>query len=301
MNGHSKYIAAVAAFLSAATVGVSGTSVSARPAQVRAASQASAQEVDVVVDRGVQDRPPIADDLLARPHTIHDDVADLIVRLAGNVCTGTPITGTVYVVTAAHCVLTESGEVTQRTVVRDHKWYPAVAVLVNTEYLEHPTAENDAAVLVLAKQIPGPSARVGASLPDVGKLTLAGFQPLDSDGSLLRDKDRISHPRPKGATGTTIHLHYEPAACVTPADALDVSAARVMVPCGLVPGASGGGLYTRDVDGFVLVGILSSVTSDLKTNGVVPLDSLLELLANPDQYAHGFSSDSNRTDRIELS
>lgn len=300
MNGHNKYIAAVVAFLSAATVGATGAPVAARSALAPAASHSNAPETDVA-DRALRVLPPIADDLLARPHPIHDDVADLIVRLAGNVCTGTPITGTNFVVTAAHCVLTKTGEVTQRTVVRDHRWYPAVAVLVDTEYLEHPTAEHDAAVLILAEQIPGPSARVGTSLPDIGKLTLAGFQPIDSDGTLLRGKDVHSHPRPKGASGTTINLHYEPAACVTAASVLDVSAARVMVPCGLVPGASGGGLYARDADGFVLVGILSSVTSDLKSNGVVPLDSLLELLAHPDQYAHGFSSDSNRIDRIELS
>ena len=89
----------------------------------------------------VQDAP------LDRPHLLDDAFADVIVRLHGHVCTGTPITGTVYVVTAAHCVLTDSGEVTQRTIVRDHVRYPAVAVLVDTAYSDHPSEELDAAVL----------------------------------------------------------------------------------------------------------------------------------------------------------
>ncbi len=83
--------------------------------------------------------------------------------------------GTVYVVTAAHCVLTDSGEVTPRTVVRDDIRYTAVAVLVDTDYHDHPSAELDAAVLVMAQVIPGPSARVGSALPDSGQVTLAGL------------------------------------------------------------------------------------------------------------------------------
>src|SRR6476646_7639458 len=48
-----------------------------------------------------------------RPELFHGGAADVIVRLHGEVCSGTPITGTVYVVTAAHCVLTDTGEITQ--------------------------------------------------------------------------------------------------------------------------------------------------------------------------------------------
>jgi hypothetical protein len=56
---------------------------------------------------------------LAEPHVLSGGVGDVIVRIRGGVCSGTPITGTRYVVTAAHCVLTSSGEVTKRVVVRD--------------------------------------------------------------------------------------------------------------------------------------------------------------------------------------
>jgi hypothetical protein len=63
-----------------------------------------------------------------------------------------------------------------------------------------------------------------------------------------------------------------------------------MVPCGLVPGASGGGLYAEENGELVLVGILSTVTADLTANGVVPLDALQELLQHAERYAHGFST-----------
>jgi hypothetical protein len=230
----------------------------------------------------MQDAPP------ARPHLIDDAFADVIVRLHGHVCTGTPITGTVYVVTAAHCVLTDSGEVEQRTIVRDHIRYPAVAVLINTAYFDHPSEELDVAVLIMAQVIPGPSARVGSTLPDSGQVTLAGYQPIDSDGTLSRGPGVSDHPLPTAAIETPIDFPFRPAGCVAAAQSMEVSAGRVIVPCGLVPGASGGGLFTEEDGELVLVGILSTVTADLSANGIVPLASLHELLEHPDQYAHGF-------------
>jgi hypothetical protein len=214
----------------------------------------------------------------SRPHVLEGAVADVIVRLRGGRCSGTPITGTVYVVTAAHCVLTASGEVTRRTVVRDNTTYPAVGVLVDTHYHDHPSAALDAAVLIMAHVIPGPSARVGSSLPDSGQVTLVGYQPIDSDGTLLRARG----PRAR------IDVSLRPAGCVESVESLELSAARVMVPCGLVPGASGGGLFVEDKGEFVLVGILSTVTADLSANGIVPSAALLELLEHPDRYAHAF-------------
>jgi hypothetical protein len=213
------------------------------------------------------------------------------------VCSGTPISGTVYVVTAAHCVLTDTGEITQRTVVRDHMRYPAVAVLVDTDYVDQPSEALDAAVLIMAQVIPGPSARVGSVLPGSGPVTLAGFQPVDSDGSLMRDLRPHGRLLPNGSTGAPVAVPYWPAGCVDSVRSLAVSPARVMVPCGLVPGASGGGLFTEDNGELVLVGILSTVTADLSTNGIVPLAALHELLDHPDRYAHGFSAGGADRDR----
>jgi len=67
--------------------------------------------------------PPTAS-VSERPHVLDNAVADVIVRLRGGVCSGTPLTGTPYVVTAAHCVLDADGYVTGRTVVRDGISYP---------------------------------------------------------------------------------------------------------------------------------------------------------------------------------
>ena len=234
------------------------------------------------------DSEPMGKAVLARPHLIDDAFADVVVRIHGRVCTGTPITGTVYVVTAAHCVLNESGDVEQRTIVRDHIRYPSVAVLVNTDYVEHPSEELDVAVLVMAQVIPGPSARMGSALPDSGQVTLAGYQPIDSDGTLLRGSGSNDHPLPTAAIGTSMDVPYRPAGCVSSVQSMEVSAARVLVPCGLVQGASGGGLFTEDNGELVLVGVLSTVTADLSANGIVPLSSLHELLDHPDRYAHGF-------------
>jgi hypothetical protein len=236
------------------------------------------------------DSEPAPSERLARPHLLDGDVADVLVRLVGSVCSGTPITGTVYIVTAAHCVLTESGEITQRTVVRDHHRYPAVDVLLDTDYLEHPSEERDAAVLVMAEVIPGPSARVGSALPESGQVTLAGFQPIDSDGSLSRGHRSAVRPLPNGRTEAPVAAPYRPAGCVDAVQSLDVWPARVMVPCGLVPGASGGGLFIEDNGRLMLVGILSTVTADLSANGIVPLESLRKLLEHPDLYGNGFTT-----------
>jgi hypothetical protein len=117
-------------------------------------------------------------------------------------------------------------------------------------------------------------------------LILGAYQPIDTDGTLLRQP--VNHPRPLAATGTPNDFPYRPAGCVESVQSLEVSATRVMVPCGLVPAASGGGLFTEDNGELVLVGILSTVTSDQEVNGIVPLTSLHELLEHPDRYARGF-------------
>jgi hypothetical protein len=221
----------------------------------------------------------------------HDEAAaEVVVELVGGPCSGTPIADTVYVVTAAHCVLTRTGEVRPRTVIRDGVRYHAAAVLVDLEYHEHPSAELDAAVLIMEEVIPGPAAHVGTTLPDQGQLTLAGFQAIDSDGSLIRPRDVHDRLRLTNATGSNI-VPYRPAGCVVRAAELERSDALVRVPCGLIPGASGGGLYEERDGELLLVGILSWVSKDMATNGVVPLASLHELLDHPERYIHEFDTE----------
>lgn len=222
-----------------------------------------------------------------RPHVLTTEIADLIVHVSGGAnCTGTPITGTTFVVTAAHCVLDHNGQVGSRTVLRDGVEYTPVSVLVNPEYHATPGPQLDAAVLVLDQQIPGPSATLGDALPTAGLVTLAGFQPLDTDRSLLRGTRYDNRPLPKGTTGGVVTIDTAAAGCVQPVSALEITDTQVKVPCGLIPGASGGGLFVERNDEQILVGITSTVAPDLTYNGLVPLAVLHDLLNNPAAYTH---------------
>jgi hypothetical protein len=213
----------------------------------------------------------------------------VLVQISGvGVCSGTPITGTPFVVTAAHCVLDHDGNVVSGTVIRGGVGYHVAAVLVDVRYHETPVAALDAAVLVVDRPIPGPSASLGTALPVTGLVTLAGFQPLDRDGTLLRGTNPHNLPLPTAARGEAgvVRIDTAPAGCEIDIASVDATRAWVNVPCGLIPGASGGGLFATDGDSFELVGILSWVSADITHNGVVPIDSLLELLEHQADYLH---------------
>jgi hypothetical protein len=228
------------------------------------------------------------DGALTRPHVLHNHLADVIVRIRGGaVCSGTPITGTKFVVTAAHCVLdAHSGIAASRTVIRNGVEYKPVAVLIDPHYHLSSGPRLDAAVLVMDRIIPGPSATIGTTFPTTGLVTLAGFQPLDTDGSLLRGTRYNNTPLPKGTTGGVITINTAAAGCVRLVSDAQVTATQVKLPCGLIPGASGGGLFTDNNGTPTLIGITSTVAPDLSYNGLVPLTALHNLLAHPTQYFH---------------
>jgi hypothetical protein len=224
------------------------------------------------------------------PHRISGGVADVLVRIRGGaVCSGTPITGTRFVVTAAHCVLDRDRNVASRTVVRSGLEYGVAAILVDTRYHDNPVTALDAAVLVMSEPVPGPSATLGTAVPTTGSVTLAGFQSIDSDGSLLRGSGPHDVPIPQAAKdgdSGVVHIETAPAGCENDVTSVEVTAAWVRVPCGLIPGASGGGLFATHGDAIELVGIISTVSADITDNGVVPLASLLELLEHQADYLH---------------
>jgi hypothetical protein len=127
------------------------------------------------------------DDGFTPPHVLDGGIADVLVSVRGGAnCSGTVISGGAMVVTAAHCVLDADGQVARsRTGVRDGVTYRATSVVVDPKYHDTPSPRLDVAVLVMAQPIAG-AAIVGAVMPTAGRVTLAGMQPLDSDGSLLR-------------------------------------------------------------------------------------------------------------------
>lgn len=277
MSGHNKHLA-----LAIALTGVTTLAPRAEHAE-------AAQPAPIVTPGTVPHGPSPAE-----PHVLTGGgVADVIVRIRGGLCTGTPITGTRYVVTAAHCVLTSKGKVTKRVAVRGEVVYEPVAILVDTQYHDTPRVRYDAAVLVLEEPIPGPSARLGRAVPTSGNVTLAGLQPVDTDGTLLRGDSPDDRPRPKSASGDPVKIESRPAGCVEPARDLKVAPDRVTVHCGLVPGSSGGGLFAEENGEHVLVGIISTVSADVSSNGVVPLASLHELLNNQAEYMHPLDEDDD--------
>jgi hypothetical protein len=224
---------------------------------------------------------------LTRPHVLDGDIANVIVRVDGNsVCSGTPITGTRLVITAAHCVLDSTGEVTAVIVTRDSVEYTPRAVLVDPRYEGTLIPHLDAAVLVMDRAIPGPAATLGDTLPTQGFVTLAGFQHIDTDGTLLRGTRYDDRPTPKGVTDSVIKIESRPSGCVDRVTSIEIAADQLKVGCGLIPGASGGGLFVEQDRRLVLLGIISTVAFDLSYNGVTPLAAVHELLSHPGEYTH---------------
>ena len=180
-------------------------------------------------------------------------------------------------------MLDDHGEISgRRTVLRAGVQYWAVSVLVDTRYHDSPGPARDAAVLEMNRVIPGPSARLDdALLAQGGPVTLAGFQPLDTDGSLLRGTRFDNRPHPQGVAGGVIEVETAAAGCIHRRSELAITTTQIRVPCGLIPGASGGGLF-YEVDGdVVLGGIISTVSADLTFNGVTTLAALQKLLDDP--------------------
>ena len=233
-----------------------------------------------------------------RPHVLHDEVSEVLVRVRGaTVCSGTPIVDTPLVVTAAHCILDAAGTVTAVTIERDGIDHTPREVLVDTRYHDDPRPALDAAVLIMDTPIPGPSATLGRAMPTAGTATLVGFQPLDTDGTLLRGTNPYDRPAPKGTTGGVIRIESSPAGCVVPTTAIAIAPTSLTVPCGLIPGASGGGLFTAHDGQLVLHGVTSTVAHDLSWNGLAAITLVDELLRHPDRYTHPVPDAGVRTNQ----
>ena len=68
---------------------------------------------------------------------------------------------------------------------------------------------------------------------------------------------------PKGVTGGVVEIESLPSGCVERASAIEVADDQLKIGCGLIPGASGGGLFAEQGGELVLLGVTrrSVVTS----------------------------------------
>ena len=125
---------------------------------------------------------------------------------------------------------------------------------MNPRYHDAPSPHLDAAVLIMDRPIPGPTATLGDTFPRHGLVTLAGLQPIDTDGTLLRGTSSYDSPTPKGVTGGVVEIASLPSGCVDRVSSIDNASDRLTIDCGLVRGASGGGLFVERNGGLVLSG-----------------------------------------------
>lgn len=211
------------------------------------------------------------------------------VRGAG-VCSGVPVSGTNFVITAAHCVVEKStGHVGSRydlRVEREGNRYDIAEVLVDWNWGPEMDSANDVAVLVMSEQVPGPKVSISDEYQVAKPSIMVGYQPLDGDGTWLRGENYDDLVHAKGSASGIVNITSTPAACTAAPG--EVSRTKSMTwdfPCGMVPGASGGPVLVESGSGnYALVGVISAVNYSLTRNFIAPVDKVHALLANPEKY-----------------
>jgi hypothetical protein len=97
-------------------------------------------------------------------------------------------------------------------------------------------------------------------------------------------------PLQKASPGV-VEIESRPTGCVAHTTSIETAANQLNLPCGLVPGASGGGLFLEHGGRLVLLGIISTVDVDLTRNGLAPLAAVHELLNHPGEYTHAIADE----------
>lgn len=220
-------------------------------------------------------------------HASEEESAYLVVVRGSGLCSGAPIEGTNLVITAAHCVV-ETGTDAVGTrfdlrVERSGVRYDVLEVYVDMSWKNKFSSKDDVAVLVMKSPVLGPGLHLADSFEPDQPATLVGLQPA-AFGTWLRGIDYDSHIKLM-STKSSWTNNTIPTAC-------DISATSFRwskkdhwwVPCGVVPGASGGPLIAAGVNGPTLVGVVSSVDFNLEYNGVAPVEKIQYLLKYRDKY-----------------
>ncbi len=206
-------------------------------------------------------------------------------------CSGVPLKGTLYVVTAAHCVLDQyTGKFTSKYDIRveyNDTRYDVSAVLVQETFAPSTgkvLSATDIAVLVLTKSIPGIGVDLGSREDILNGGTLIGYQPVAGE-------DTFYHPS-KHSELTEIGLlaNVAPAACTFTGDQVKTLKNFWSIPCGMIPGGSGGPVLVLKNGKLLLVGVLSSVDGSLSSNGITPVSIAAEMLRNPDKYYYSLTN-----------
>lgn len=218
------------------------------------------------------------------------EAASLVRVVAQGNCSGVPLKGTFYVVTAAHCVLSSvTGKFTPEiriTVKYGENVYEVSRVLVQETHAPvdgEVYTQNDIAILVLTDRIPDIGVDLGnsADLADGG--VMVAYQTLGNATTFYRPKENLDYwPPPSASYGAT------PAACEFTKRQARKTNNFWFIQCSMLPGASGGPVFSLKENGYHLVGILSSISHDLSFNGVTPISIVKELLDNQSLYTHDF-------------
>ena len=249
--------------------------------------------ISIVTQRELTDKESSltsAEPALIRSASLQESSHLVLVRGQGK-CSGTPIVGTLYVVTAAHCVLDKyTGKFTSKYDVRveynDTRYDVSGVLALETEppVKGKVFSKTDIAVLILTEPILGIGVNLGSYEYISEGGTLVGYQPVVS-------KDAFYHPASYDELSSFGSMApVIPAACTfTSSQAWRVEGVW-SVSCGMVPGGSGGPVLAVKNGEILLVGVISSVNSSLSANGIASAALVAEMLRNPDNYYYSLTN-----------
>lgn len=220
---------------------------------------------------------PAVSSILPNPAVYQESRHLVRVLGPGGLCSGTPIRGTRYVVTAAHCVLSpttgkvDAGDIV--TIFDDGESYRVVRAMVRETGVplsEMKDWRNDAAVLVLGTSL-GDGVLLGESDDIASGGVLVAYQRVDADGRFYRGSPTVK-------AGFS---EFVPASCRFPGRQIRIVDGYLVVPCAMQPGGSGGPVLSQIGGEYFLVGVLSSLAEDYSYNNVAPVATIKDLLSHP--------------------
>lgn len=199
-------------------------------------------------------------------------------------CSGVALKGP-YVVTAAHCVLDRyTGKFTPMYDVRveyDNVRYDIEGIFVqetDAPSQDRFVSDTDLAILQLSEPIPNIGVELG-SRKDVhlGGIVVA-YQPLTKESELYRPDTY------EAITSLSLMQSRIPAACDFTGRQVTHQKKTMDIPCGMIPGGSGGPVLVAKDGRLLLVGVVSSVNKGLSFNSIAPVSLATEMLLDPERY-----------------